>query len=70
MIYDFHSKASVIYHLNVNTVFKQCTFSHGNHIFSLCSKAKESDQKPIEQEGGRERQFQEKREISAHEKGE
>ncbi len=24
MIYDFHSKASVIYHLNFNTVFKQC----------------------------------------------
>ncbi len=25
MIYDFHSKASVIYHLNFNTVFKQCS---------------------------------------------
>ncbi len=24
MIYDFHSKASVIYHLNFNAVFKQC----------------------------------------------
>ncbi len=33
MIYDFHSKASVIYHLNFNTVFKQCT----PHLFLLCT---------------------------------
>ncbi len=28
MIYGFHSKASVIYHLNFNAVFKQCGSFH------------------------------------------
>ncbi len=33
MIYDFHSKASVIYHLNFNTVFKQCTLYRSKELF-------------------------------------